>query len=334
MFAMALVSAAAVLGAVLLGIWQYRGVMSPLSRLRSGVRKVAAGQFSQRLTSGGGEEFASLAADFNRMAAELNGFYHELEQKVAQKSRELVRSERLASVGFLAAGVAHEINNPLGIISGHAEYMLEQLKQKEVGASSDVDEELVRALQVISDEAFRCKDITGKLLSLARQGDERRQPVNLAEVADQVAAIVSGLRAYGGRKVAVQAGPRREDLVVSAVEAEMKQVVLNLTLNALQAIDPESGDVNIDVHRRDGNVELIVSDNGKGMSPQTLERVFEPFFTEKRGVRQAGTGLGLSITHAILENHGGYIRAQSDGPGKGSRFTVEMPALGPAGTPQ
>ncbi len=126
----AAVSAAAVVGALILGIWQYRGVMLPLNRLGSGVRKVSGGQFSQRLASGGVEEFAALASDFNRMAEELDGFYHQLEQKVAQKSRELVRSERLASVGFLAAGVAHEINNPLGIISGYAEYTLAELKKR------------------------------------------------------------------------------------------------------------------------------------------------------------------------------------------------------------
>lgn len=328
--ATAAVSAIAVVGALILGIWQYRGVMLPLNRLGSGVRKVSAGQFSQRLASGGVEEFASLASDFNRMAEELDGFYHQLEQKVAQKSRELVRSERLASVGFLAAGVAHEINNPLGIISGYAEYTLAELKKKN-GRAASGDEDLLHSLQVINDEAFRCKEITSRLLSLARPSDESRTSVNLADVADQVASIVSGLPASGGRKISVNAARDRESLIVSAVEAEMKQVVLNLTLNALDAIAPPGGEVKIDVARSDGRVELSVSDNGKGMSAQTLERIFEPFFTEKRGVRQGGTGLGLSISHAIIESHGGSIRAASDGPGRGSRFTVAMPALRVAG---
>ena len=85
----------------------------------------------------------------------------------------------------------------------------------------------------------------------------------------------------------------------------------------------------IDVSRDDGSVELSVSDNGRGMTPQTLERVFEPFFTDKRGARQAGTGLGLSITHRIVESHGGSIRAESDGPDRGSRFVVRFPAHTP-----
>jgi signal transduction histidine kinase len=288
----ALVSTTVVVCAVLLGIMQYRGVMLPLGRLRLGVRKVAAGQFAQRLSPCGGEEFKELADEFNRMAGELHGFYHQLEQKVAQKSKELIRSERLASVGFLAAGVAHEINNPLGIISGYAEYSLEQLKQKaaaHTGANAsngNAEDELAKSLQIICDEAFRCKDITGKLLSLARQGDEDRHPVCLADIADKVVSIVGGLREYRDRRLLVAApdgAAERRELCVSAIEAEMKQVVLNLTLNALEASPSVGGEVRIDVIRRGGAVELSVSDNGRGMEPQTLERVFEPFFTEKRG---------------------------------------------------
>jgi two-component system NtrC family sensor kinase len=340
----ALVSVTVVTCAVLLGIVQYRGVMLPLGRLRRGVRKVAAGEFAERLSPLGGEEFKELADEFNRMAAELNGFYHQLERKVEQKSKELVRSERLASVGFLAAGVAHEINNPLGIISGYAEYSLEQIRQKAAarnGAAGgtpngNAEDDLTKSLQIICDEAFRCKDITGKLLSLARQGDEDRRAVCLAEVADQVVSIVGGLREYRGRRLTVVAPEGEADrrgLCVSAVEAEMKQVVLNLTLNALEASPTQGGEVRIDVARRGGLVELSVSDNGRGMEPQTLERVFEPFFTEKRGsadargTRTHGTGLGLSITHAIVQSHGGSITAQSDGPAKGSRFIVQLPAM-------
>lgn len=346
--AVAMVSAAVVLAALVLGIMQYRGVMRPLSGLRSGVRKIAAGQFAQRLAPRGGEEFVELADEFNRMASELDGFYHQLEQKVAEKSKELIRSERLASVGFLAAGVAHEINNPLGIISGYAEHSLEQLRSrrapstgaKQAGngqpaAGEQADEDLAKSLRIICEEAFRCKDITGKLLSLARQGDEIRQPICLADVADTVVSIVGGLVEYRDRKLIVAApqdAAGRRELTINAVEAEMKQVVLNLALNALEASPPGTGEVRIDVQRAGELVELSVSDNGRGMSPATLERVFEPFFTEKRGSADArgakshGTGLGLSITHAIVKAHGGSMTADSEGPGKGSRFVVQLPA--------
>jgi signal transduction histidine kinase len=311
-----------VLAAIALGFLQYRSVMLPLRRLSAGVRNIASGEFQQRLDvrGGGRDEFARLAREFNQMAAELDEFYHRLEQKVADKSKELIRSERLASVGYLAAGLAHEINNPLGIIAGYAEYSLGQLKEAAPAAAGS--EDVAKSLQVIADEAFRCKEILGKLLSLARPGEGNRQEVDLSQVAADVAAAVHGLRDYRDRTVDVVT---TEPMRVNAVEVEMKQVVLNLAVNALEAV-PAGGAVRIEVGRNDGWVELRVRDNGRGMSPQTLERVFEPFFTDKRGVREPGTGLGLSITHAIIESHGGRIRATSAGPGQGSEFVVQLPA--------
>jgi two-component system, NtrC family, sensor kinase len=309
-----------VAGAVLLGVLQYRSVVLPLRRLGSGVRNIAAGQFQQRLHERGSQEFNALADDFNRMAGELDEFYHRLEQKVADKSRELIRSERLASVGYLAAGVAHEINNPLGIIAGYAEYSIEELKRR---PQCEGDEDLNKSLQVICDESFRCKDIIGKLLSLARPGEGSRGNVDLAKIAAEVSSAVGGLRDYRDRKIIASPG---QVLLVNADESEMKQIVLNLTVNALEAVPP-GGEVNIAVSRNNGWIELRVCDNGRGMNAQTLERVFEPFFTDKRGSRQPGTGLGLSITHAIVESHGGRIRAASAGIGKGSEFVVQLPAV-------
>jgi signal transduction histidine kinase len=367
--AMLSVSALAVISALALGIWQYRGVMGPLARLSVGVRTVAGGKFSQRIATHGKDEFALLAADFNRMAAELDGLYQNLERKVAEKSRELVRSERLASVGYLAAGVAHEINNPLGIISGHAEMSLEQLQQPNTSGNSD-DDEVTKSLQIIRDEAFRCKQIIAKLLSLSRAGDEARSEVDLATVTRQVIAMIGGLPDYRQRKMEfvgeVREGteklaaatklrdkgeiregtkgqresPRRlncgtegeegKSFVVMANEVEMKQVALNLLINALEA-SPGDGIVEVAIVRDDGAVRLSVLDHGKGMTAETAQRVFEPFFTDKKGTGHNGTGLGLSITHAIVTSHGGRIWAESDGPGKGSRFSIELPAAAQPG---
>jgi signal transduction histidine kinase len=331
-----------VVGTVLLGVLQYRSVIRPLRRLGAGVRKVASGHFQDRLEPRGGEEFASLAGDFNRMAGELDGFYHELERKVADKTRELIRSERLASVGYLAAGVAHEINNPLGIISGYAEYSLGELRRGSNGSGSadsetatsngstrakGRDADVEKSLQIICDEAFRCKEITEKLLALARPGDDNRVRVSLATVADHVASIVRGLQPYRDRNLLVEYEPDAE-LTVSAVEAQMKQVMLNLTVNALEATSPGKGEVRVAVRSLGSQVELSVTDNGRGMSADTVEHVFEPFFTEKRGRDpdgRYGTGLGLAITHAIIAAHGGSVEASSDGAGKGSRFVVRLP---------
>jgi two-component system, NtrC family, sensor kinase len=321
--AMLTVSALAVISALALGIWQYRGVMGPLARLSIGVRTVAGGKFSQRVDVRGKDEFDLLAADFNRMAEELDGLYQNLERKVAEKSRELVRSERLASVGYLAAGVAHEINNPLGIISGHAEMSLEQLKQPALPDNGG-DDEVSKSLQIIRDEAFRCKQIIAKLLSLSRAGDDARSEVDLAKVTRQVIAMIGGLPDYRQRKIEFE--PRESNnLTVSANEVEMKQVLLNLLINALEA-SPADGIVQVAISGDDAAVRLSVLDNGKGMTPETAQRVFEPFFTDKKGTGHNGTGLGLSITHAIVSSHGGRIWAESDGPGKGSRFSIEMPA--------
>lgn len=317
----------ATIGAALLAIWQYRSVIAPLGRLSDGVRKVAAGTFTERLPATGKDEIAFLAADFNRMTDQLDGFYHQLEQKVAQKSRELVQSERLASVGFLAAGVAHEINNPLGIISGYAEYSLERLRQSPGSISSA---ELIQSLQIICDEAFRGKDITAKLLSLSRSSDEPRQPVDLVRTVQDVAGILSGLRDYRDRRIEVRcASPGRMDVLAN--EAEMRQMILNLLMNALEASPAETGRVGAVLSAEGSTVRLVISDNGKGMSAATLERAFEPFYTERKGSLRRGTGLGLSITHAIVQSHGGRIRAESDGPERGSRFIVELPAA--AGSP-
>jgi signal transduction histidine kinase len=326
--ATAAVCAGVILGAVLLGVWQYGGVVRPLQRLGAGVRRVAAGAFAERIEPDprGAEEFRALAADFNRMAGELDSFTRDLEQKVAVKSKELIRSERLASVGYLAAGVAHEINNPLGIITGYAELALAKLKRADGAPAADGDAALAETLRVICDEAFRCKEITAKLLGLARQGDEGRARVDLADVARQVAAAVAGLRQFDRRRLAVRA-EAGADLSVFAVEGELRQVVMNLVINALEAVDERTEGEAIVTVARDGDVvELAVADNGRGMTPQTVERAFEPFYTEKRGRRHTGTGLGLSITHAIVESHGGRITAASDGPAKGSRFVVRLPA--------
>ena len=314
---------ASVVAALLVTASQYRSVMAPLHRLRRGVRGVARARFSERLDTAGSTEFSELSEEFNRMAAELEGFYRQLEEKVRAKSRELVRSERLASVGFLAAGVAHEINNPLSVISGYAELTLKRLRALDGDPAA---EDAVRSLQVIRDEAFRCKETTEKLLSLARGGREVRERVDLAAVAAEVAAMTRGLKNYRDRTVTVNFRDDADAMHVVANASEMKQVLLNLTVNALEAVAPATGEVVIDGRRRDEWVEVSVSDNGRGIAPESLPHVFEPFFTDKRGSGEPGTGLGLSITHAIVDGHGGRIEVESAGSGRGSRFTFRLPA--------
>ena len=144
--------------------------------------------------------------------------------------------------------------------------------------------------------------------------------------------LTKGLTRYRDRRV-VADFDSTELLEVVANPTEIKQVLLNLTVNALEAVPPQRGEVRLTGRRSGDWVEVAVEDNGKGMSADTLQNVFEPFFTNKRGAGDPGTGLGLSITHAIVENHGGRLRAESAGPGRGSRFSVLLPAKPPQRTP-
>jgi signal transduction histidine kinase len=316
---------------VLATLWQYRRIMVPLQSLRQWARRVSGGDLTLAYRASSDREFAELGQDINRMATELQAFYRRLEEMVAAKSKDLARSERLASVGFLAAGVAHEINNPLNIMSGHAELSTRRLQQ--VAGNGDA-EEVFKSLRIIREEAFRCKQITQKLLLLARGGGARREPVSLRPLIVDVVHMVQGLESAQGHQVNIRA-EHADLLCVRANAAELKQVLLNLLINALEAVGSEAdrvasgtggGRVEIEARTVGKWVQMIVSDNGRGMSAATLEHIFEPFYSEKRGSSEPGTGLGLSITHAIVADMGGTLAAQSEGPGRGSRFTVQLVA--------
>ncbi|MBX3395567.1 MAG: HAMP domain-containing histidine kinase [Phycisphaerae bacterium] len=310
------------IGAVILGFFHHRSIMRPIRRMQAAVRRIASGALAERVAICGDAELVALSEDLNRMAQELQAVYRDLEEKVRVKSHELVRSERLASVGFLAAGVAHEINNPLNIMSGFAELSLSRLRK---ASSPDAVAEARESLQIIRDEAFRCRDILQRLLSLAKMGDDLRAPVSMSRIIDEIVHMIRAVSANRHRDVSAEI-PQDDGLVINGNESEMKQVLLNLVINALNAVKPVVGRVKITGRREGPRVVVDVTDNGCGMSPQTIEQVFEPFFTLDTGAAVHGAGLGLSISHAIVEAHGGSVTAQSDGLGCGSRFTVSLPA--------
>jgi two-component system, NtrC family, sensor kinase len=313
--------AVAAIAAVAAGRRQYRSVVVPLDQLAQGARLFATGNLSQRIPVDADREFAALAADFNQMADQLQALYRDLQQKVETKSRQLVRSERLASVGYLAAGVAHEINNPLSIISGYGERSLKLLDR---GLDDQTIAKTRKTIGIICEEAFRCKGITERLLSLAKPGADDQEQVSIDSVVKEVVRNISGLPGYANREIRVAS--TEDDFTILAREGEIRQVVMNLLVNALEALPAGDGKVNVKIERIEEAVVLSVSDNGIGMEPNTVDRVFEPFFTQKAASRH-GMGLGLSITHAIVASHCGSIEAHSDGPGHGSRFIVQFPAL-------
>ena len=305
----------------------YRWVAAPIRDLSDGVGRIARGDFEHRLDVNSGDEMEDLARAFNSMTDRLREMYTNLAQQVNDRSRQLVRSERLAGVGFLAAGVAHEINNPLASIAFCSEALERRLADLFAQAPGDPHEQetVTKYLKMIQEEAFRCKEITQRLLSLSRGGDRKRAETDLAEVLRGVLDLVQPLPNSKGKTLVFEpAGP----LPAWVNGQEVKQVFLNLVVNALDSMD-EGGQLTISAAGdRDGMVALTFRDTGCGMTPDVLENLFEPFFTRSRTGK--GTGLGLSISHRIITQHGGEITATSDGPNRGSTFIVRLPTQGVA----
>ena len=304
----------------------YRWVLYPVRLLQRGVRRVARGAFDYKIELATGDEMQALAEAFNDMTARLSVTYADLERQVQERSRQLVRSERLAGVGFLAAGVAHEINNPLASIAFCAEALENRLKDA-LAASQCGDAKVVGDyLRMIQEEAFRCKRITEKLLDFSRCNDIQRQRVDLAGLIQEVVEMIRHMGKYRAKDVVFQP---REAVMAHADGQEIKQVVLNLVVNALDCMEP-GGTLRIDLRHAEGMAEMAFADDGCGMAPDVLENIFEPFFTRKRVGK--GTGLGLSITHRIVTQHQGEITAASPGEGHGATFTVRLPVR-PTDTP-
>lgn len=318
--------AALLVGMAIIGRAFYVWVMAPLDTLTSGARSIAQdANFSYRIQMKSGDEMEELADGFNAMTSRFQEIRQDLDEKVKQRTQEVVRSEQLASVGFLAAGVAHEINNPLGTIMWSAESL--ESRVEELFASEDEDSEdttsnkaiLLRLLRHIQKEADRCKGITDKLLDFSRLGDIEKHDTNLGELVEGVIEMVRHVGNHREKEITIEC-PR--PVFASVNPQEMKQVVLNLITNSLDSLDP-GGRVNVALSNSDGFAQLVVSDNGCGMSADTLKHLFEPFFTRRRD--GSGTGLGLSITYRIVTDHGGSIEPASAGPGKGSTMRVRLP---------
>jgi signal transduction histidine kinase len=319
-------SGAAVLLVAGLLYFFYGWVFYPVRRLQEGVQHVAQGKFDQPIVLRSGDELEELARAFNDMSARVQATYTDLARQVNERSRQLVRSERLVSVGFLAAGVAHEINNPLASIAFCAEAL--QGRLRDVLARYPHETETVpKYLSMIQSEAFRCKEITQKLLEFSRVGERRREPAELVELVQAVLEIAQLLQNCRGKQIVFQPYHRVTALVNAP---DIKSVVLNLVVNALDSMD-EGGILTITLQQRGPMAELVFRDLGCGMTPDVLENIFEPFFTRSRTGK--GTGLGLFISHQIISQHDGVIEVQSGGPGQGSTFTVRLPLQPAASAP-
>ena len=297
----------------------HRWVLYPVRLLQRGVRRVARGSFDYKIELDTGDEMQDLAEAFNDMTAKISLTYADLEQQVQERSRQLVRSERLAGVGFLAAGVAHEINNPLASIAFCSEALENRLGSLLQGGDHPEHRVVANYLKMIQEEAFRCKSITEKLLDFSRCNDIKRERTDLASLIQGVVDMIRHIGKYRGKAIVFQP---KEAVMAHVDNQEIKQVVLNLVVNALDAMEP-GGTLRIDSRYSHGMAEMVFTDTGCGMAPDVLENIFEPFFTKRRVGK--GTGLGLSITHRIVSQHHGEIMASSPGEGKGSTFKVRLP---------
>ncbi len=294
----------------------YRNIFRPLRILAEGSRRIAAGDFAHRLELPKGNELAELAKGMNDTTARFLEVRDRLDRQVQERTRQICQSERLASAGFLAAGVSHEINNPLASIAMSAESLERRLIDTPTAA---IEADLRSYLRMIAAEAQRCQTITAKLLDFSGLGEARREPTPLGRVIHEVAEVVGHVGKYRGKRVTVDAPA---EVVADVNPHEIKQVVLNLVTNALESISPD-GLVQVRLRRRDGQAEITVRDDGVGMTEEVQQHLFEPFFTQRPGGQ--GTGLGLAITHRIVADHGGQIEAASAGAGQGAEFRVRLP---------
>jgi two-component system NtrC family sensor kinase len=316
-------------GAAIVFMWVVVG--RPVKELRAGMRRVREGDLEYRLPVRSDDELGDLATSFNKMAAEVGGVQAEIEEQVRRKTAELERvhktllhSEKMASIGKLAATVAHEINNPLFGILTYARLVLRALLKQEVPGR----DELVEQLQTIEHESKRCGELVKTLLTFSRQAPSIREPNDLNTIVHRAVLLVQ-------HKLAMQNIDLQENLgkdlpPVLCDANQIQQVVLVLMMNASEAM-PKGGrleaSTEFDARAEQGLVR--VKDTGCGIPEDVLPRIFDPFFTTKED--QNRTGLGLAVAHSIVQQHAGDIVVHST-PGVGTEFQVALPlAAVPAG---
>jgi two-component system NtrC family sensor kinase len=237
-----------------------------------------------------------------------------------EAGRAVARAEKLAAVGRLAAGVVHEINNPLATIAACAEALQTRLREGAFDQSPEV-EDLREYLELIRSEAFRCKAITNGLLDFSRTRAGQHMPVHLSELIKATARLVVHQKRGEGIKIQVEAA---EDLVpVNGDEGQLQQAVIALATNAIDAM-PSGGRLTLRTRNEGHHVLVEVSDTGVGIAPENLTKIYDPFFTTKEVGR--GTGLGLAVCYGIVAEHGGRLDVHST-VGTGTTFIISLPAL-------
>jgi len=300
-------------------------VYQPVKALIAGTHRVAGGDLDYRLPVHSADELGDLAASFNKMTAEVAGVQAKIEEEVRRKTAELekahkslLKSEKMASIGKLAATVAHEINNPLFGILTYARLVLRGLARVEGEGRDD----MVEQLQTIERESKRCGDLVKNLLTFSRQAPSNREPNDLNTIVHRAVMLVK-------HKLDMQSIELAETLAdglpsVYCDANQLQQVVLVLLVNASEAMAKGGRlEVATEFDERAEQGVVRVKDNGSGIPEDVLPHIFDPFFTTKED--QNRTGLGLAVASSIVEQHAGEITVQSV-PGKGTEFRVALPA--------
>jgi two-component system NtrC family sensor kinase len=277
-----------------------RLVLAPVAQLVDATTRVAQGEWTDPIPGGRQDEMGDLIRAFNRM-----------QEKLQVSQRQLVMSGKLASVGKLAAGVAHEINNPLTAVLTFADDLLDD------AAPDDPRRE---DYEIIKRETMRCRGIVRNLLDFARQDKPHVSAVDINEVLTRTLVLVERLAQFQNAVIRTDLQPSLP--LVRGDAGQLQQVYLNLLVNAAEAM-PQGGEIYIETSHGKGDplITTIVRDTGAGMSDEQRSRIFEPFFSTKEGRTQ---GLGLSVTWGILEQHGGSIDVTSN-PEEGTTFIVRLP---------
>lgn len=255
-----------------------------------------------------------------RLTASLDGLLetlHDKHHQLLESQREVIHAERLAAVGELVAGIAHEINNPIGIILSRLDAIELEAETRPLPAG------LARDLDVIRAHGKRITRTVESLLAFCRKTPRRLTVTfDLNSVLSDALEFITAL--CGRRRVTVRADIPAEPMLLRGDPAALQQVFINLFINAADAMGP-GGEIRLDLARPDGatpRVEVRVADSGPGIAPENLTRIFDPFFTTKQST--GGTGLGLSVSRRIVEEFGGEISAASE-PGRGAVFSVHLP---------
>lgn len=336
--ALALAAAVVLLSMVLMAVIVYRAVHLPTQKLRLGTERLAQGDLSVEIDLHRTDELGLLAKSFNRMArslqdadAELRDWSHTLEDRVQQKTSELeqlnaqlVQVEKTASLGRMAATVAHELNNPLSGILTHAK--LTSRRVANLVPEGPDRERMLHTLELIGSEAMRCGNIVRDLLTYARQGSAEFRPARLHELVEKALQLVAHHTELRG-VTTERAFALADDQVVCDPD-QIVQALVALLINAVEAMT-EGGRLTVRTGPDESapdRVRLNVTDTGVGIPPEVQSRIFDPFFSTKDQTK--GIGLGLAVVYGIVQRHGGRIDVDSQ-PGHGTTFTIIIPRRPP-----